>query len=135
MSKNKEEKDVVNKGVDTGSENKTTVTDEVKAIRRLIRSLEWRHKLQGQDILRHISGNVFFKDRSDTELRTDIAAYQARFHRLDESYLRLYQILEGDVDAGEGHLMEWDRLIKEERAMKNLLEDKLGNYSHEEEPG
>ena len=130
MSENKEEKDVVNRAVDIESESKSIVTSEANAIRRVIKSLNWRHKLQGQDILRQISA-VRRGETSNTELMTEVTAYQARFQRLDESYSHLYQILEGDSDAGEDHLIAWDRLVKEERAMKSLLEDKLGNHSHE----
>ena len=74
MSENKEGKDVVKKAVDIESENETIVKSEAKAIRRLIKSLEWRHKLQGQDILRHISA-VRNDDPSNTELMTDVTAY------------------------------------------------------------
>ena len=125
MSENKEEQDLVNKAIDVESESKTLIMSEVKAIKKLIKGLEWRHKIQGQDLVRHISGvkneNLRYK-----EVMADVAAYQARFHELDGIYLRLYQVLEGDEDAGEGYLNEWDRLVTEERALKSLLEDKLG---------
>ena len=124
MSENKEEKDVTNRAVDIESESKSIVKSEANAIRRAIKSLNWRHELQSQDILRQISA-VRSDERSNTELMREVTAYQARFQRLDENYSHLYQILEGDPDAGEDHLIEWDRLEKKERAMKSLLEDKF----------
>ena len=42
--------------------------------------------------------------------------------------------MEGDPDAGEKHINEWERLIKKERDIKSLIKDKLGNCTQEEEP-
>ena len=46
MSGNKEEKDEPNEAVDTESERKSLVKNEAKAVRRVIKSPNWRHELQ-----------------------------------------------------------------------------------------
>ena len=106
MSENNDAQELVNQTNDVKSENRALHMGEVTAIKRLIRSLEWRHKRQGQNLVRHISGfrreNLRYRD-----VMADIAAYQARFHELDGNYLRLYQVLEGDEDAGDGYLKDW----------------------------
>ena len=44
ISENKEEQDLINKAIDVESENKALHMGEVKAIKRLIKGLEWQHK-------------------------------------------------------------------------------------------
>ena len=124
----------VNQTSEVKSENRALHIGEVMAIRRSIKGLEWRHRRLSQDLSRRIS-RIEWNNRRYREVMADIAVYQVRFRKLDESYLQLYQVLEGDEDAEDGYLKEWDRLVTEERALKNPLEDKLGDYTHEEEPG
>ena len=54
-------------------------------------------------------------------------------HRIH--FLRLYELLERDKTAKQEYLKEWDTLIAEERTLENLLENELGDYTPEEDPG
>ena len=90
MSGNNQETDESDEASERETERKSLVKNEANAVRRAIKSLNWRHELQSRNILRQISSDRN-DERSNTELMREITAYQARFQRLDENYSRLYQ--------------------------------------------
>ena len=133
MLVSKEEKDETDEVFDKESREQNMVKNEANAIKRAIKSLDWRHEIQNQNILKLISSSKN-NERNKREIINEAEIYQKRFKRLDENYSRLYQLLEGDPSAGERHINEWERLIEKEREIRNLIEDKLENYQQEEEP-
>ena len=48
MSENKDEQELVNQAIDVESENRALLMSEVKAIKKLIKGLEWRHKYRAR---------------------------------------------------------------------------------------
>ena len=78
MSGNKEEEDEPNEAVDTESEKENIVNSEANAVRRAIRSLDWRHELHSQEILKLISSSKN-DERNKREFMSEAAVYQKRF--------------------------------------------------------
>ena len=80
---------------------------EVTAVRRSINALKWRHKQLYDDLLVRIDG-IDWNTRRYKEVMSSIAVHRDRFHKLDERYLQLYQLLEGDKTAEQGYQKEWN---------------------------
>ena len=84
---------------------------EVTVVRRTINALKWRHKKLHDDLTGRLQ-EVSWNTRRYKEVMEMMTIHRDWFNKLDEKYLYLYQLLEGDSTKVQGYHTEWDILIK-----------------------
>ena len=84
----------------------------VAAVRRSINALKWRHK-QLHDKLSERISTVQWNSRRYKEIMGDMVIHRNRYKKLDERYLQLYELLEGDKTANQDCQNEWKETITE----------------------
>ena len=70
MSGNNKETEESNEALEREAERKSLVKNEAKAVRRVIKSPNWRHELQSRNILRQISTDR--REETTVDLSTEI---------------------------------------------------------------
>ena len=93
---------------------------EVTTIRRSINGLKWRHKQLHDGITERLQ-EVSWNTRRYKEVMEMMTIHRDRFNKLDEKYLYLYQLLEGDSTKDQGYHTEWDILIKRSNNTGNAV--------------
>ena len=135
MSANEEETERGSSGqrMDSKSKHKIPYIGGVAAVRRSINALKWRHKQLNKYLSDRISA-VEWNSRRYKEIIEEMIIHKTRYRKLDERYLQLYELLEGDDTANQDYQNEWKETITEQKALETLLDTKIGNFKAEEEP-
>ena len=130
-------------GVDEGARGTSGQTSDSKpeqytyvgvaAVRRSINALKWRHKQLNDKLSERIS-TVVWNSRRYKEIMEEMVIHRNRYKKLDEKFLLLYELLEGDKTANQDFQNEWKETIKEKDTLEALLDTKLGDFKAEEEP-
>ena len=132
MSESEEDRGTSSQTKDTKSEYIPYVGG-VAAVRRSINALKWRHKQLNKDLSERISA-VQWNSRRYKEIMEDMKIHRNRYRKLDERYLQLYELLEGEDTANQDYQNEWKEMIAEEKALATQLDTKIGDFKAEEEP-
>ena len=94
MSESEEDKGASGQTNDSKSEYIPYVGG-VAAVRRSINALKWRHKQLNKSLSERISA-VQWNSRRYKEIMEDMKIHRNRYRKLDERYLQLYELIEGD---------------------------------------
>ena len=118
--------------MDSKSEHKIPYIGGKATVRRSINALKWRHKHSNKYLSDRISA-VEWNSRRYKEIMEEMIIHRTRYRKLDQRYLQLYELLEGDDRANQGYQNEWKETITEQKALERLLETKIGNFKAKEE--
>ena len=106
MSESEEDRGTSSQTMDSKSEYKIPYIGGVAAVRRSINALKWRHKQLNDKLSERIS-TVEWNSRRYKEIMEDMIIHRNRYRTLDERYLQLYELLEGDKTANQDYQNEW----------------------------
>ena len=118
----------------SGSQTTPPYVGEVGALRRSINALKWRHRHKYDILLKKIDG-ANWNQRRYKEIMKSVEIHREKFQQLDDKYLKMYNLLEGDINTKQDYQVEWKQLIEDNEKLEELLDKELDDYTPQEDTG